>query len=137
MLAHTTTPRPASPSHAAAMTELINLAGEGLPLHFWSLIAKPGEDPWQIGKDRAMRDSGSFSWRNAHVVEANGQVASLLVTYAIGDKPEPIDRSTIPSIFVPLQELENLALNTQYVNVLATRPDFRCRGFGQFCLSGA
>ena len=59
------------------------------------------------------------------------------MTYAIGDKPEPIDRSAMPSIFVPLQELENLALNTQYVNVLATRPDFRCRGFGSILLGRA
>ena len=33
-------------------------------------------------------------------------------------------------MFVPLQELENLAPNTWYINVLAVRPQFRRLGLG-------
>jgi ribosomal protein S18 acetylase RimI-like enzyme len=33
-------------------------------------------------------------------------------------------------MFVPLQELENLAPRTRYVNVLATYPQYRGQGFG-------
>ena len=36
----------------------------------------------------------------------------------------------MPAMFVPLQELENLAPGTWYVNVLAVRPQFRGLGLG-------
>jgi ribosomal protein S18 acetylase RimI-like enzyme len=36
----------------------------------------------------------------------------------------------MPPIFVPLQELENLAPRTWYVNVLATYPEYRGKGYG-------
>jgi GNAT superfamily N-acetyltransferase len=36
----------------------------------------------------------------------------------------------MPILFVPLQELENLAPSTWYVNVLAVLPEYRGRGLG-------
>jgi ribosomal protein S18 acetylase RimI-like enzyme len=36
----------------------------------------------------------------------------------------------MPTMFVPLQELENLAPRTWYINVLAVRPEFRRLGLG-------
>ncbi|MGH6904725.1 MAG: GNAT family N-acetyltransferase, partial [Geminicoccaceae bacterium] len=45
------------------------------------------------------------------------------------DRPEAID-DEMPPMFVPLQELENLAPGTWYVNVLATCPEYRNRGHG-------
>src|SRR5262249_21287585 len=42
---------------------------------------------------------------------------------------EPIP-PTMPPMFVPLQELENLAPGTWYVNVLAAYPDLRGQGLG-------
>lgn len=128
--------RRATPADAADMARLVDLAGEGLPYHFWSGLAAPGQDPWSVGEDRARRDGGAFSWRNALVSEAGGAVAALLVTYPIGDTPEPIGDG-MPPVFVPLQELENLALGTQYVNVLATYPRFRREGRATRLLAAA
>ena len=36
----------------------------------------------------------------------------------------------MPAVFLPLKELENLAPDTWYVNVLAVRPQFRGAGLG-------
>ena len=36
----------------------------------------------------------------------------------------------MPAMFVPLQELENLAPGAWYINVLAVRPQFRMQGLG-------
>jgi hypothetical protein len=33
----------ATPDDAAALAELINFAGEGLPLYLWTNMAEPGE----------------------------------------------------------------------------------------------
>jgi ribosomal protein S18 acetylase RimI-like enzyme len=118
--------RPARREDAADMARLVNLASEGLTEYLWAQMAEPGEDPFAVGVRRAERDEGAFSWRNAVVAELDGAVAGLLVAYRIGDEPQPVDAQ--PAMFQPLQALENRALGTHYVNVLATYPEFRRRG---------
>ena len=127
--------RPAEPSDAAALAKFGNMAGEGLPLYLWTKMAGPGEDPWQVGANRARRDAGSFSYRNAILAEADGAPVSCLIGYALPENPEPIDSATMPPMFVPLQELENLAPSTWYVNVLATLPEYRSKGHGAALLA--
>jgi ribosomal protein S18 acetylase RimI-like enzyme len=111
---------------AADLARLVDLASEGLTSYLWAQMAEPGEDPFAVGVRRAARGEGAFSWRNAVMAELDGQVAGGLVTYRIADTPEPLDE--LPAMFRPLQALENRALGTQYVNVLATYPAFRRRG---------
>jgi ribosomal protein S18 acetylase RimI-like enzyme len=127
--------RRATPNDAKAMAELINMAGEGLPLHVWRRMAEPGEDLWEVGRRRAQREEGSFSYRNTVVVEEEGEVVAGLVGYALPDQPEPIDPDKVPGMFVPLLELENLAPATWYVNVLAAYPEHRGKGHGRKLLA--
>jgi ribosomal protein S18 acetylase RimI-like enzyme len=121
--------RPATIDDANVLAELINYAGEGMPLYLWSQMAEPGETAWEIGRRRAAREEGSFSYRNATIIEHDDQCAGCLIGYEIPDKPEPIP-DDMPAMFVPLQELENLASGTWYINVLAVRPQFRGQGLG-------
>jgi ribosomal protein S18 acetylase RimI-like enzyme len=129
--------RPARPDDADALAELVNFAGDGLPLYLWGRMAKPGETAWDVGRRRARRDDGSFSWRNAAVAEIGGRVAASVIGYPLPDEPEPIDHATTPPMFVPLQELENRASGTWYVNVLAAYPEFRGQGLGTVLLAEA
>jgi ribosomal protein S18 acetylase RimI-like enzyme len=122
--------RQATVDDAFALAELVNFAGEGLPFYLWAGMAEAGESAWDVGRRRAMRETGSFSHRNAVVVETDGRVIASLVGYPLPDQPEPLDYDRIPAMFVPLQELENLAPGTWYVNVLATYPEYRGRGYG-------
>jgi ribosomal protein S18 acetylase RimI-like enzyme len=128
--------RPATMHDADALAELVNFAGEGLPLYLWTRMAKEGEDPWAVGRGRARREEGSFSYRNAAVIERDGKVAACLIGYPLADEPEPIG-ADMPAMFVPLQELENLAPGTWYVNVLAGYPQWRGQGFGAALLKHA
>ena len=121
--------RRATRDDAHPLAELINFAGEGLPLYLWERMAEPGETVWDVGRRRARREEGSFSFRNAVVAEHDGSVAALMIGYRLSDKPEPIG-DDMPAMFVPLQELENLAPGTWYLNVLATYPEHRGKGFG-------
>lgn len=130
------TVRPARREDAALLAELINQAGEGFPLYFWEKLAEPGESPWDVGRRRAERDEGSFSWRNAIIIEAQGEPAGSVIGYGIPDGPEPIP-ADMPATFVPLQELENLAPGTWYVNVLAVLPKHRGKGLGTSLLAAA
>lgn len=119
--------RPATIADAPILAELVNHAGEGLPLYLWAKMAAPGETAWDVGRRRAAREEGSFSYRNATVIEHEGACAGALIGYDIPDAPEAIGPD-MPAMFVPLQELENLAPGTWYVNVLAVLP--RCRNLG-------
>ncbi len=115
---------------ASPMTELVNFAGEGMPFYLWTQIAEDGQSPWDIGRERARRESGGFSYRNTVVREDNGKVAACLIGYPLPDEPEPVDYGELPPMFRPLQELEDLAPKTWYVNVLATFPEHRGKGYG-------
>lgn len=112
------------------MAELVNIAGEGLPLYLWGKMAEPGQSPWEIGRQRAMRDTGSFSYRNTVVREEHDRVVAALMGYALPDAPDPGVYDDLSPMFVPLQELEDLAAGTWYVNVLATFPECRGKGYG-------
>ena len=118
------------PGDAVALTELVNFAGEGLPLYLWDKMKQPGETAWDVGRSRAARDEGSFSYRNAVIAEIDGKCAACLIGYPQPDSPEEIDYEKMPPMFAPLQELENLAPCTWYVNVLAVYPEYRGLGLG-------
>jgi ribosomal protein S18 acetylase RimI-like enzyme len=121
--------RRATPEDAPLLVELVNYAGEGLPFYLWSKLSGPEDTAWNVGLRRALRAEGAFSYRNAVIVEDAGQRAGCLIGYEISDRPEPI-AGDLPEMFVPLQELENLAPGTWYVNVLAVLPAYRGRGLG-------
>ena len=128
--------RDAKASDADHLVRFINMAADDLPLHFWKKSAAPGVDPIAYGRERAARDTGSFSYRNAWLAEVDGEVAACLLGYPAADAPEPIDPGT-PPIFVPLLELEALAPGSWYLNVLATYPQFRGKGLGSALLAKA
>jgi ribosomal protein S18 acetylase RimI-like enzyme len=121
--------RPATPRDATVLAELVNYAGEGMPHYLWEKSATAGQTAWDVGRDRAMREQGSFSYRNAMMIECDGEAAGCLIGYEIADHPEPVSPD-MPAMFRPLQQLENLAPGTWYVNVLAVRPAFRGLGCG-------
>jgi ribosomal protein S18 acetylase RimI-like enzyme len=121
--------RPATKEDAGVLAELVNHAGEGMPLYLWGKLAGRGETAWDVGRARAGREHGSFSYRNATIIERKGEAAGCLIGYAIADAPLAL-APDIPAMFRPLQELENLAPGTWYVNVLAVLPTFRNAGLG-------
>ena len=128
--------RPATKADATAMADLVHFASEGLALYLWTKIAPPGVDPWTIGRERAEREQGGFSYRNAIVAEAEGRVVAALIGYPLPDTPEPPPADP-PAMFVPLNELEDQVPGTWYVNVLAAYPEHRGRGYGAALLGVA
>ncbi|WP_169569749.1 GNAT family N-acetyltransferase [Sneathiella limimaris] len=121
--------RKACPADASDLARFVHLASHGLAYYFWQTVASEGADPFAIGCQRTGGETGSSSYRNAHVAELDGLVVAGMICYEIGGEPEEIDE-TIPSVFVPLIELENQALNSYYINVLATDDAYQGLGIG-------
>lgn len=128
--------RNAKASDAPHLVRFINMAADDLPLHFWRKTVGPEGDPWALGEERAARDTGNFSYRNAWLAEIDGSVAACLLGYAAETEPEPITADT-PPLFVPLLELEAMAPGSWYLNVLATYEGFRGKGLGSALLAHA
>lgn len=128
--------RRSAPEGAPDLARLIDIAGEGLPTYLWAKMAEPGQDVWQVGEQRARREEGSFSYRNGWLAETGGTVAGSMIGYGLPDEPVEIGPE-FPPMFVPLQELENLACNSWYINVLAVYPQLQGRGIGSLLIEKA
>ena len=81
-----------------------------------------------VGRERAAREVGGFSYRNAWVVEADDQVAAMLLGYPLDDPYEIDDLEELPVPVRPLILLESQAPGSWYVNAIAVREPWRRQG---------
>lgn len=123
--------RPATKVDAAALAVLVDIAGEGMPAYMWSTLKASDQSVLEFGRERARRDTGGFSYKNAVIAEIGGEIAATLIGYRLDD-PYDLEDSLAgtPEIVRPLVRLESKAPGSWYVNVLATFPEFRRRGIG-------
>ena len=129
-MTQTVTFRSATPGDAMDLARLINIAGDGLPHYFWQTAKAPGQTTWEFGANRAQREDGSFSYRNTILAMVGDSVAGCAVQYVI-ERPASVDDYTeMPEVFVPIQQLEDQAVGSLYLSVLAVYPEFRGMGIG-------
>lgn len=127
--------RAATKADASALAVLVDIAGEGLPAHLWGALKAPGQSILEVGRERAAREKGGFSYRNAIVAEVGGEIAACLVGYRLDDPYDLGNLAEIPELVRPLVLLEAKAPGSWYVNVLATFPEFRRQGIGMELLA--
>ncbi|MCI4666149.1 MAG: GNAT family N-acetyltransferase [Neomegalonema sp.] len=129
--------RPAVSRDAAALATFINMAGEGLPYYLWrksaDASAADATDPWEIGRARQAAKIGKQDIIIA--ADADDAPIAALAGYLIGEAPEPLDGAS--RLETPLIDLENNALRSWYVNMLAVAPEYRGRGWGRRLLAHA
>jgi ribosomal protein S18 acetylase RimI-like enzyme len=128
----TTSPtfRSATLADACALAVLVDIAGEGVPTVFWRELAGPGRSVLEMGRERARRQEGGFSYRHATIVEVGGEIAAGLIVYPLDDPYDLTGLDEMPAHVQPLVRLEAQAPGSWYVNVLATFPEFRGQGIG-------
>jgi ribosomal protein S18 acetylase RimI-like enzyme len=121
--------RPATKADASPLAVLVDIAGEGMPACMWGTLKAPGQSVLEFGRERAARETGGFSYKNAIVAEIGGEIAAGLVGYRLDD-PYDLEGNLVetPEIVRPLVRLEAQAPGSWYVNVLATFPEFRRNG---------
>ena len=126
--------RPGAKADASALAVLVDIAGEGLPAHLWSTLKAPWQSILEVGRERAARETGGFSYRNSIVAVVGGEVAACLVGYRLDDPYDLGGLEQVPALVRPLVLLEAKAPGSWYVNVLATFPEFRRQGIGMVLL---
>lgn len=116
--------RPAGEADAPILAVLMNEATYGLALHGWARAAGPDADPWAFGAQRQAEHAREGRWTVAD--EGAGVLAGLQV-WAPGTSAPSIPPSPTARPQLALRALRPEAL---YVNVLATLPTARRRGYG-------
>jgi ribosomal protein S18 acetylase RimI-like enzyme len=129
--------RTASKADASEMVALIDCAGYGMPMWVWQGMKTDEASALEVGRKRAMRDEGSFSYRNAHILEDMGQVMGMLIGYPIGEPYDTGDLEKTPEAFRPMVELEAQVPGSWYVNVVAVHAEYRGKGLGSRLLGHA
>ena len=135
-----TTIRPATREDATHLACFVDMASEGLALHLWETMKGPGQTLFEVGRSRALREDGWFSFRNSHMAEVDMAVGGALVGYKIaevhdheyrrgGDKDAP----PLPAFIKSLVELEAMVPGHWYVNILATYPEYRGQESARLC----
>ena len=120
--------RRAKSEDAPKIAELFNIASHGLSLYLWAKLAGTGESPWDVGRERARR--GIVAYRNTIVREAGGSIAACLNGYPLHDSPQANAHENVPIMLAPMHELENIMHGSWFVNLLATYPEHRGKGYG-------
>lgn len=109
---------------ALHIAQLANVAGEGMPGAYWTDIGQVGQDPLDLGKERAAMSEGVFSWRNVIMAEVNDDIAGMILTHPTDDAPFAFDETVHP-LFRPFVRLINAARYATSVNMLAVYPQYR------------
>ena len=123
--------RKATSGDCLAIAELAQMAGDGIPGHFWADSQQPGQSLEQAGAMLAGSETANFSYRNAWLACIEGEVAGMLLAYrlpASEDNDENPD--DFPEFVRPLIELEQCVPESFYINMLAAYPRFRGQGVG-------
>ncbi len=126
----------ATTDDAEALAKLIDIAGEGIPSWLWSQSAAAGQSPLHVGRQRARRDTGGFSYKNAMVARRQDNLAGMVLSYPIIAAPDD-DPDGLPAPIAPFVSLEKHAVGTWYVNALAVFPAYQGGGLGRLLMDAA
>jgi len=126
--------RAATPADARAIAELVDMSSEGVARIEWTAGAEesPGTSPLEIGARTYAGESGDYSYRNCVLAEVAGEVAGMLLTFAM-PPADPVNRAVAPpfdgsDVFATYKYLE--APDTWYICGVALYPEYRNRGIG-------
>lgn len=130
--------RSALKSESRKLAELVDHAGRGnnkygLDYHIWSEDAGEGQHPFEIGGEEFASETGNYSYKNIRVVEYNGEIAALSLSY-INKKKTPQEMSEVPDLLLFIRKLAQTKVGAFYLDSLAVLPKFRGKKFGQLLL---
>lgn len=124
--------RPAEKRECRRIAELYRMSSDGVADYIWTKLAKPGEDPLEVGRRRYEREGTPFSYENCTLVDCEGAVVGMLVAF-----PMAVDesyRETDP-VLVPYSVLEED--RSYYICGMAVDAQHRGHGLGKALLAEA
>lgn len=124
----------ATKQDARHLAYLVNLAGEGMPFHMWHTMCAPGQQVIDLGTERAARETGDFSYKNARILKEDNEITSCLIAFPLDDPYNLSNLETYPDYIKPLVQLEAMAAGNWYINVLAVYEPYRHKGYARMLM---
>ena len=130
--------RPAVKSDAAEIALLVNIAVHGGVGRAWEhdKEAAGTYNPIEVGRVEMLRDDTEFSWSNASIAEADGEVVGMLLGYRKQDERQPVPDDTFPPLR-PIVELEEESNGRWFISMLGVHKNWRGKGIGSLLLDHA
>ncbi|MET3925392.1 GNAT family N-acetyltransferase [Devosia sp. 2618] len=130
--------RPAVKSDAAEIALLVNIAVHGGVARAWAHDKQAAEtyDPLEVGRMEMLRDDTEFSWRNASIAEADGEVVGMLLGYRKADERQTVPDDTFAPMR-PILELEEETNGRWFISMLGVHKAWRGKGVGSVLLDHA
>lgn len=124
------------------IAELFSISSGGVANYVWSTLDDSGLPALEVGARRYAAEDTDFSYRNCVVVELDGEVVGMMISYPMeGDSAQPppaegaaAEGRAAPEpapdadVLAPYRELE--APGTFYICGMALMPAYRGRGLG-------
>lgn len=126
---------PASQSEALDLARLAAIASENLCVSTWEELADTNESALEVGKERAARKHGTFSYQNAEIAMQKGKVIGAIISHPIMPSPVQEPLVNVAPYYRPFLELERAAGTCWYVSFLATYKPYRGQGVASALIS--
>lgn len=135
--------RAATVNDCPKIAQLFNIASDGVANYVWSTLQADyaGLSLIEIGTKRYAQEQTDFSYQNCTVVECNGEVIGMMVSfplkasgaesegnYEIANHSE--SSSSEPDVLAPYYRLKLKASKTWYIGGIALFSEFRGQGIG-------
>jgi GNAT superfamily N-acetyltransferase len=128
--------RPATPDDAGTLAELINIAGDGLPLALWTRQTDSTRDAMTVGREQVADEGSVFSWTKASVAVEDGHLAGMVLSHMTAETPGWFTEET-PAVYRPLAILEHEAPATRLIDAVCVLERFRNRGVASALIKDA
>ncbi len=112
---------------AGEIARLFLVSSDGLAAYIWSRMDMPGLSLEEIGAARYARSGTAFSYENALVAVAEGEIAGMVHAFEMPE-PEPDAPEEDDPVLRPYAELSDPG--SLYVSGLAVHARYRGRGIG-------
>lgn len=135
--------RAATVNDCPKIAQLFSIASDGVANYVWSTIQAdyPGLSLIEIGTKRYAKEQTDFSYQNCVVVECNGEVIGMMVSFPLKASVAESERNcevanhsesslSEPDVLAPYNRLKLKAPKTWYIGGIALDPAFRGQGIG-------
>lgn len=118
--------RPALKSDSAIIARLASIASDGVADYAWTQLAQPGEDIFDIARQRYEREDEKISHQNCTVAAANNKLVGMLLAFS--DAVEHDAEEVTDPVLAPFENLRED--DSYYIDCIAVFEGYRGQGVG-------
>lgn len=117
--------RPGRKADCATIAALYSISSDGVADYIWTKLREPGQEILDVGRQRYEREGTYFSYENCFLVEADGEIAGMIIAFPMHVDPAETEDDPVLAPYSRLEEDDSY-----YICGVALLPRYRGRGIG-------